>query len=106
MFNLGAIAIAIVNGASLSKHDQPNPSEYDEKSCPRRCSEAYYPLCGINENSDTKVFVNDCYMAMENCNQLAHQGACRFIIFCAAIFNPTIYHPLIRSYFVICHTLC
>lgn len=70
----GAIAVGIVNGATLSKFDQPNPSEYDEKSCPRRCSEAYYPVCGINQNGDTKVFVNDCYMSMENCNQLAHQG--------------------------------
>lgn len=70
----GTAAFAVISGATLSKHDQRNPSEYDEKSCPRRCSEAYYPMCGINQNGETKVFVNDCYMSMENCNQLTHHG--------------------------------
>lgn len=54
-------------------HRRP-PSEYDELSCPRRCNEAYYPLCGANKAGDTKVFTNDCYMSMENCNQLPQHG--------------------------------
>lgn len=68
----GTVAVAIANGSILS-------NEYNEKSCPRRCSEDYYPQCGINQNGDTKVFVNDCYMSMENCNQLADKG--KFVIF-------------------------
>lgn len=44
-------------------------SEYNEYSCPIRCSEDYYPLCAVNGVGDTKVFVNDCYMAMENCKR-------------------------------------
>lgn len=56
---------------------QRPPSEYGENSCPRRCGEDYYPVCGQNEVGETKVFVNDCYMAVENCsgnNQLQQSG--------------------------------
>lgn len=63
-----------INCANIPKTHQKHSSDYDEYTCPRRCSEAYYPLCGINQAGDTKVFVNDCYMSMENCNQLAQQG--------------------------------
>lgn len=52
----------------------PTESEYNEKSCPRRCSEQYNPICGVNEAGDNCVFVNDCYMAMENCNVAAEKG--------------------------------
>lgn len=69
--------VVIVNCAILPKSHQRH-SDYDENSCPRRCSEQYYPLCGINQSGDTKVFVNDCYMSMENCNQLAQQGQQNF----------------------------
>lgn len=58
----------------MVRTDRRPPSEYDEFSCPRRCNEAYYPLCGINKAGGTKVFTNDCYMSMENCNQLPQQG--------------------------------
>lgn len=50
------------------------PSEYTETSCPRRCSEDYYPLCASNDIGETKVFVNDCYLAMENCEQNSSKG--------------------------------
>lgn len=49
-------------------------SEYNEKSCPRRCQEQYYPICGVNADGDNCVFVNDCYMSMENCNKPAEKG--------------------------------
>lgn len=72
---LTAIAtVMFINCANIPKTHQKHSSDYDEYTCPRRCSEAYYPLCGINQAGDTKVFVNDCYMSMENCNQLAQQG--------------------------------
>ncbi|XP_031630435.1 uncharacterized protein LOC116345319 [Contarinia nasturtii] len=69
-------AIVVVFGATMvigfPKSHQRH-SDYDENTCPRRCSEQYYPLCGINQAGDTKVFTNDCYMSMENCNQLPQQ---------------------------------
>lgn len=72
--NIAIGGVIIVNGANLYNSNQRQKSDYDEFSCPRRCSEIYNPLCGINKVGDTKVFVNDCYMSMENCNQLKHQS--------------------------------
>lgn len=69
--------IAIISfsyGILAAKLDRHPPSEYNENSCPLRCNEAYYPLCGKTESGETKVFVNDCYMSMENCNQLPQRG--------------------------------
>ncbi|XP_055314266.1 U-Kazal-Dg21.2-like [Sitodiplosis mosellana] len=66
-------AVVIIDCATLPSKTHQRTGDYDEHTCPRRCSEAYYPLCGINQAGDTKVFVNDCYMSMENCNQLAQQ---------------------------------
>lgn len=55
------------------------PSEYTEYSCPRRCKEDYYPICGTNKSGESKVFVNDCYMALENCNQSPQRGTVFFL---------------------------
>lgn len=63
-----------INVSAMARTHRRPPSEYDEFSCPRRCNEAYYPLCGVNKAGYTKVFTNDCYMSMENCNQLPQQG--------------------------------
>lgn len=63
-----------MNASAMARTYRRPPSDYDEFSCPRRCNEAYYPLCGVNKAGDTKVFTNDCYMSMENCNQLPQQG--------------------------------
>lgn len=68
------VVLQLANCATVPKAHQQHTSEYDENTCPSRCSFDYYPVCGINQIGDTKVFVNDCYMSMENCNQLTQQG--------------------------------
>lgn len=70
----GDILFIGINVSAMSRLHRRPPSEYDEFSCPRRCNEAYYPMCGVNKAGDIKIFTNDCYMSMENCNQLPQQG--------------------------------
>lgn len=65
---------AFANISMALPRSMPAESEYNEKSCPRRCSEQYNPICGVNEAGDNCVFVNDCYMAIENCNAAAEKG--------------------------------
>lgn len=75
---LGQITGSISSGDSASMPNRRDrdqvPSEYTANSCPRRCTEDYYPICATNKLGESKVFVNDCYMAMENCNQSPQRG--------------------------------
>lgn len=74
----GQIIGTISSGDSASMPNRRDrdqvPSEYTTNSCPRRCTEDYYPICATNKLGESKVFVNDCYMAMENCNQSPQRG--------------------------------
>lgn len=105
--------MVMINCAAVVKSRH---SDYDEYTCPRRCSEQYYPMCGINQAGDTKVFVNDCYMSMGNCNQLAQQGKwhqlithfsafpfqCNlFLFFCLLLFDYVwIVHLILTIYYL------
>lgn len=75
---IGEIAGTISSGDTASmpyRRDVDQlPSEYTTNSCPRRCTEDYYPICATNKSGESKVFVNDCYMALENCNQSPQRG--------------------------------
>lgn len=46
-----------------------NNNEYNEIKCPKRCMEKYNPICGKNSDGEMMMFVNTCYMSMENCNK-------------------------------------
>lgn len=78
------IALNSVVVVAMNHRHTPH-SEYNEDSCPRRCSEEYHPLCGANKSGETtKVFVNDCYMAMENCNRLPSEGTTLSMLYALA----------------------
>lgn len=95
---VGVIMISHISlGATLQRH-RPS-SDYDEFSCPTRCNEAYRPLCAVNKAGETKMFVNDCYMAMENCNRLPPQGT----VF--SFYSLFIYIFIASSYFLVLCTV-
>lgn len=48
--------------------------EYNETTCPHRCSEMYRPFCGENNNGETQMFPNECYMSMVNCGKSIDEG--------------------------------
>lgn len=64
----GTLIVSCLGIPAETGYQHP-PSNYDENSCPLRCGEDYYPLCAISEADGPKVFVNDCYLADENCDQ-------------------------------------
>lgn len=66
---LGLFAVFLFCQA-LSDRD----SGYNEFTCPKRCNELYNPICGQNGDGESNVFVNECYMSMENCNKTENEG--------------------------------
>lgn len=73
--------------------------DYDEYSCPDRCKELYAPICGQNDDGDQQIFVNSCYMSMENCDKPKNKGFKRdHIIFNFFSFGNKKRHE-IRLYF-------
>lgn len=96
--HLGILAIVYC----ASDVNEPEFSdEYNEFTCPQRCNEWYSPVCGRNDDANNKMFVNPCYMSMENCNSPTNKGLIRgsyFVLFLICFFfflmymhiNPTI----------------
>lgn len=49
-------------------------SDYDAKTCPRKCQEQYSPMCAARADGKTEVFLNECFLSMENCNKAPEQS--------------------------------
>lgn len=78
LFRIGLLAI-VYCASDLSSSEFFD--EYNEFTCPERCNEWYSPVCGRNDDSNNKMFVNPCYMSLENCRQPSNKGLIRDHIF-------------------------